>query len=45
MQKEKHKANRILLVDDDIDLLMLLERKLQRSGYLIESAPKLPPAG
>lgn len=44
MQTEKHKAKRILLVDDDIDLLMLLERKLQRSGYLIESAASLPEA-
>lgn len=41
---EKHKRKRILLVDDDIDLLMLLERKLQRSGYLIESAASLPEA-
>lgn len=44
MQTEKHKAKRILLVDDDIDLLMLLERKLQRCGYLIESAASLPEA-
>lgn len=41
---EKHKPKRILLVDDDIDLLMLLERKLQKSGYLIESAASLPEA-
>lgn len=44
MQTEKRKAKRILLVDDDIDLLMLLERKLQRSGYIIESAASLPEA-
>jgi DNA-binding response OmpR family regulator len=41
---EKQKTKRILLVDDDIDLLMLLERKLQKSGYLIESAASLPEA-
>jgi CheY-like chemotaxis protein len=41
---EKHNAKRILLVDDDIDLLMLLERKLQRSGYIIESAASMPEA-
>jgi DNA-binding response OmpR family regulator len=41
---EKHKRKRILLVDDDIDLLMLLERKFQKSGYLIESAASLPEA-
>lgn len=29
---------RVLVVDDDIDLLMLLERKLQQSGYKVESA-------
>ena len=29
--QEKHNTRRILLVDDDIDLLMLLERKLQRN--------------
>ena len=41
---EKHTTKRILLVDDDIDLLMLLERKLQRSGYIIESAGSMPEA-
>lgn len=41
---EKHNVKRILLVDDDIDLLMLMERKLQRSGYIIESAASLPEA-
>ena len=41
---EKHKTKRILLVDDDIDLLMLLERKLQKSGYIIESAASMPEA-
>lgn len=41
-EKQKHK--RILLVDDDIDLLMLLERKLQRSGYVIETAASMPEA-
>ncbi|RYZ27226.1 MAG: response regulator [Chitinophagaceae bacterium] len=41
---EKPQVKRILLVDDDIDLLMLLERKLQRSGYIIESAASMPEA-
>ncbi len=41
---EKLNAKKILLVDDDIDLLMLLERKLQRSGYIIESAASMPEA-
>lgn len=41
---EKHNLKRILLVDDDIDLLMLLERKLQKSGYIIESAASMPEA-
>ncbi|MDQ6609697.1 MAG: response regulator [Bacteroidota bacterium] len=40
----KTRAKRILLVDDDIDLLMLLERKLQRTGYIIESAAAVPEA-
>jgi DNA-binding response OmpR family regulator len=42
--EEKPQVKRILLVDDDIDLLMLLERKLQRSGYVIESAASMPEA-
>lgn len=35
---------RILIVDDDIDLLMLLERRLQKAGYEIETAISLPEA-
>jgi DNA-binding response OmpR family regulator len=35
---------RILVVDDDIDLLMLLERKLQQQGYKVESAVSLSEA-
>ena len=42
--EEKHNAKRILLVDDDIDLLMLLERKLRKSDYIIESAASMPEA-
>lgn len=42
--EENQKPKRILLVDDDIDLLMLLERKLQKSGYIIESAASMPEA-
>ncbi|GAC1417921.1 MAG: hypothetical protein NVS9B7_04460 [Flavisolibacter sp.] len=32
---------RILIIDDDLDLLMLLERKLEKEGYLIETAASL----
>jgi len=35
---------RILIVDDDIDLLMLLERSLDREGYAVETAASLPEA-
>lgn len=31
-------SKRILIVDDDIDLLMLLERKLKQQGYETETA-------
>jgi DNA-binding response OmpR family regulator len=41
MQKN---AFRVLVVDDDIDLLMLMERKLQQNGYLVESAVSLSEA-
>lgn len=41
---DKNKQKRILLVDDDIDLLMLLERKFEKTGYVIESAASLPEA-
>lgn len=41
MQKN---AFRILVVDDDIDLLMLMERKLLQSGYIVESAVSLSEA-
>ena len=37
-------AFRVLVVDDDIDLLMLLERKLQNFGYVVESAVSLAEA-
>jgi DNA-binding response OmpR family regulator len=33
--------HRILLVDDDIDLLMLLERRLVKEGFVIETAASL----
>lgn len=32
----------ILIIDDDLDLLMLLERKLQMEGYEVETAASLP---
>ena len=41
--KEKH-LKRILIIDDDIDLLMLLERSLVKEGYRVESAASLPEA-
>jgi DNA-binding response OmpR family regulator len=40
----KNNAVRILVVDDDIDLLMLLERKLKQQGYCVESAGSLAEA-
>ncbi|MCW3073445.1 MAG: hypothetical protein JWP69_514 [Flaviaesturariibacter sp.] len=36
--------NRILIVDDDVDLLMLLERKLVKQGFEVETAASLPEA-
>jgi DNA-binding response OmpR family regulator len=35
---------KILVIDDDIDLLMLLERTLDRSGYAVETAASIPEA-
>lgn len=35
---------KVLLVDDDLDLLMLLERKLVQEGYEVETAASLPEA-
>ena len=32
---------RILIIDDDVDLLMLLERRLEKEGYTIETAASL----
>jgi DNA-binding response OmpR family regulator len=32
---------RIFLVDDDVDLLMLLERRLTQAGYAVETAASL----
>ncbi|MFL5742472.1 MAG: PleD family two-component system response regulator [Flavisolibacter sp.] len=40
----KHIPNRILVIDDDMDLLMLLERRLQKEGYEVETAASLPEA-
>ena len=37
-------SKRILIVDDDIDFLMLLERRLVKAGYIIEAAASLPEA-
>lgn len=35
---------RVLIIDDDIDLLMLLERRLDREGYAVETAASLAAA-
>ena len=35
---------RILIIDDDIDLLMLLERTLQQQEYEVETAASIPEA-
>jgi DNA-binding response OmpR family regulator len=35
---------RILIIDDDLDLLMLLERQLDKRGYAVETAASLPEA-
>ena len=37
-------VHRILVVDDDVDLLMLLERLLVKQGYVVETAASLPEA-
>jgi len=37
-------SKRILIVDDDVDLLMLLERKLKQEGYETETAISLSEA-
>jgi DNA-binding response OmpR family regulator len=39
-----NESKRILVIDDDIDLLMLLERCLQKQGYYVETAASLPEA-
>ena len=41
--KEKQ-PKRILIIDDDIDLLMLLERRVVQEGYRVEAAASLPEA-
>lgn len=35
---------RILIIDDDLDLLMILERRLAKEGYSIETAASLKEA-
>lgn len=35
---------RLLIIDDDLDLLMLLERSLLKEGYVVETAASLPEA-
>lgn len=41
---KKEVSKRILVVDDDVDLLMLLERKLKQQGYEAETAISLAEA-
>lgn len=41
---KKEISKRVLIVDDDIDLLMLLERRLKKEGFEIETAISLPEA-
>lgn len=38
------KNKRVLIIDDDVDLLMLLQRSLQKAGYIVETAASLPEA-
>jgi DNA-binding response OmpR family regulator len=38
------KTRRILVIDDDIDLLMLLERRLRQENYEVETAVSLSEA-
>ena len=44
MSAMDRRPSRILIVDDDIDLLMLLERRLLKEGYDIETAASLSEA-
>ena len=44
MCEYEENPKRILIVDDDLDLLMLLDRRLQKEGYEIETAASLPEA-
>ena len=37
-------AKRILVVDDDVDLLMLIERLLVKQGFIVETAANLAEA-
>ena len=37
-------AKRILVVDDDVDFLMLLERLLNKEGFIVETAANLAEA-
>lgn len=38
------KQKRILVVDDDLDLLMVTERRLVKEGYEVETAASIPEA-
>jgi DNA-binding response OmpR family regulator len=40
----KQALHRVLVIDDDIDWLMLLERRLMKEGYVVETAASLPEA-
>jgi DNA-binding response OmpR family regulator len=44
MFEPRENPKRILIIDDDLDLLMLLDRRLQKEGYEIETAASLQEA-
>jgi DNA-binding response OmpR family regulator len=41
---KKNNTKRLFIIDDDLDLLMLLERRLQKEGYEVETAASLTEA-
>ena len=40
-QFQEASSPKILIIDDDLDLLMLLERRLLKEGYEVETAASL----
>lgn len=41
---KQESSKRVLIIEDDIDLLMLLERRLKKEGFEVETAISLPEA-